>query len=383
MTTTSTPRIFQVLSASANASISDNRTWYRNLHEPLLDLGIDVHLFPAEMGKQALRRNKNKLRRKFSEDLLKTFVAEHKRKPFSLFFSYLMDGMIDKDALEEIRHYGVPMVNFSCNNAHQFHLVKGISPTFDLNLHAERDAAEKFLAIGAKPLWWPMASNPKYFFPRKTPRDVAVSFAGANYGPRARIAATLLREGIDLKLYGPNWQHAAKTKTRSVLKRGYYLARYLISTDPYSRAQSAGLIADHEYRTMLSHEYPNAMHPPLSDESLIELYSRSHVSLGVLDVFDNHNPALPTIKHLHLREFEAPMCGALYCTGYTEELAEMFEPDKEVLVYRSPEELVDKCRYYLDNPSAGNRIREAGLKRALADHTYTSRFSTLFQTLGI
>jgi spore maturation protein CgeB len=89
------------------------------------------------------------------------------------------------------------------------------------------------------------------------------------------------------------------------------------------------------------------------------------------------------MQHLHLREFEAPMSGALYCTGYMDELAELFEPDKEVLVYRNQHELLDKVRYYLAHPDLAEQVRQAGKKRALAEHTYAIRFRQLFKTIGL
>ena len=125
------------------------------------------------------------------------------------------------------------------------------------------------------------------------------------------------------------------------------------------------------------------MHAPVSDEELISLYSRSHISLGFLEVYDNHDSSKPLIQHLHLREFEAPMSGALYCTGYTDELAEMFEPDKEVIIYRSQHELLDKVKFYLHHKDQAARVREAGRKRALEEHTYHRRYEQLFTIIGL
>jgi spore maturation protein CgeB len=113
------------------------------------------------------------------------------------------------------------------------------------------------------------------------------------------------------------------------------------------------------------------------------MYSRSRISLGFLEVFMEHDPSAAVVKHLHLREFEAPMSGALYCTGYSDELSEMFEPDKEVVVYRSHDELVDKAKFYLSNPNAAERVRIAGRQRALGEHTYRHRFEALFRHLDL
>ena len=158
-------RIFQTLEASTNTLVPQNQTWLRNLHEPLVDMGHDVLLFSATPGRIAMQRHDDAARATFSQQLLDAVRMAHTTKPLDLFFAYLMDGMVNADVIDEIRRLGVPTCNFSCNNIHQFGLVDDISPHFDLNLYAEKAAAPKFAAIGSTGLWWPMASDPKYFHP--------------------------------------------------------------------------------------------------------------------------------------------------------------------------------------------------------------------------
>jgi spore maturation protein CgeB len=376
-------RVFQAIHASTNPSVPGSFTWYRNLYEPLLDLGHEVVLFSTEEGKRAMQRGDATARAAFSQKLVDAFRQEYKRKPFDLFFAYLMDGMVEPGAIDQISKSGVPTCNFSCNNAHQFYLVDELSPHFEYNLHSEKSAREKFLEIGANPLWWPMASNPNYFKPTDVPRTTEASFVGANYALRARYIAHLLENGVDVHAYGPGWVWGARTRVRSVVKRYLYLLGALLAFSPQAQGSASGRLANHDFSRHLSARFPDNVHPPVSDEELIALYSRSHISLGFLEVYDRHDPGRPATQHLHLREFEAPMSGALYFTGYTDELAEMFEPGEEVIVYRNRHELLDKVRYYLAHPEEAEEIRRAGRERALRDHTYHHRFETLFREIGL
>ncbi|MCL5995611.1 MAG: glycosyltransferase [Chloroflexi bacterium] len=376
-------RIFQAIHNATNPGVPGSLTWYRNLHEPLGELGHEVTLFSTEEGDLACQRKDAGLRAQFSQKLLDAFRQEHDHHSYDLFFSYLTDGMIEVDAIDEIRRLGVPTCNFSCNNAHQFYLVQNVSPHFDYNLHSEKDARAKFLTIGANPLWWPMASNPKYFKPFDVPRTIEASFVGANYALRARYVAHLLQNGVDVHAFGPGWLWATTSAWRSVAKRIKYLLLTATARSAQAQYAASAQLADHDFRRSLAVSFPENVHPPVSDEELIALYSRSHVSLGFLEVYDRHEPSRPVTQHLHLREFEAPMSGALYCTGYTDELAEMFEPDKEVLVYRNQHELLEKVRYCLAHPEQAEQVRQAGRKRALAEHTYHARFRTLFESLGL
>ena len=234
-------RIFEVIESSTNSSVPANQTWHRNLYEPLIEMGHDVLLFPSTEGRQAVWKRSKALRAAFSQKLLDSFSAEHARKPFDLFFAYLIDDMIEPGVIDRIRQLGVPTCNFSCNNAHQFDLIRGLSPHFDHNLHSERDAREKFLAIGANPLWWPMASNPTYFKPYDLPRTIGASFVGANYALRARYIAHLLEQGVDAHAYGPGWQFGARTPLRSVVKRNLFLLRAFLASNAEAQAMPQAL----------------------------------------------------------------------------------------------------------------------------------------------
>ena len=377
-------RIFQVLEYSSNTAVPSSQTWYRNLYEPLVEMGHDVVLFPAEEGRRAMQYKDTAMRTAFSQKLLDIFYKEHARKPFNLFFAYLMDGMVGTGAIDEIHKTGVPTCNFSCNNAHQFDLVDEISPHFDYNLHSEKGAREKFLSIGAKPLWWPMASNPKYFRPYDVPRTVDASFVGANYAQRASYVWHLLENDVDAHAYGPGWVLETRTlRLRQWLWRNRLLLQALFARTPQTQAYLSAMAAQVDAARLLRHKYPGHVHEPVSDERLIRLYSESRISLGFLEVHQGHDPSAVVTQHLHLREFEAPMSGALYCTGCSDELAEFFKPDEEVLVYRNRPELLDKVRYYLAHPEEAEKVRRAGHARALRDHTYHCRFQTLLREIGL
>lgn len=376
-------RIFQVISAKANRSIAGNRTWYRNLYEPLVEMGHEVVLFPADEGELAMIRKDKRLKARFSQKLLGKYQKEHTKKPFDLFFAYLKEGMVEPGVIKEIGKTGVPTCNFSCNNTHQFYLVEQLSPQFDYNLHSEKATREKFLKIDANPLWWPMASNPKYFKPANHERSIDVSFVGGNYGLRVRYIKYLLQNGVNAHAYGPGWQGGATTPFRSTAKRYLYITQSLFSRQIKDQARASAKLADHDLRRSLSKMFPANVHPPVSDAELIRLYSKSKISLGMLEVYDNHDPSSDVLRHLHLRDFEAPMCGALYCTGYTEELVEMFEPGEEILTYRDKEEMLDKIKYYLKHEDEGENIRLAGHRRSLKDHTYQKRFDQLFEKIRL
>ena len=375
-------RILQLIESSGNAAV-ESQMWLRNLYEPLLDLGCEVDLVSTTPARAAWRARDRRALADFNERLLARFRREHARKPFDLLFAYVVDGMLDPAVLAEVRRAGVAAVNFSCNNCHQFHLVRGISRHFDYSLHAEADAGSQFREVGAQPLWWPMASNPKYFHAYDVPRDMGVTFVGANYGLRARYVSYLLEHGIPVQVYGPTWRYGARSPFRAQVKRWLLLTEWIAARNPERRATASASLAAHDFNLSLDCRFRDHLHPPVPDEELIRLYSRSAISLGFTEVFEANDPSKEVRRHVHLRDFEAPMSGALYCTGHLDELARFFEPGKEVVTYRGEDELLQAVRHLLTHPEEGERIRRAGERRALAEHTYHRRFASLFRAIGL
>jgi spore maturation protein CgeB len=86
---------------------------------------------------------------------------------------------------------------------------------------------------------------------------------------------------------------------------------------------------------------------------------------------------------VRLRDFEAPMSGAFYLAERCDELAEFFEPDKEVVFFEDADDLSEKAKFYLAHDAARERIRQAGMRRARAEHTWQHRFATTFRQMGL
>jgi aryl carrier-like protein len=79
----------------------------------------------------------------------------------------------------------------------------------------------------------------------------------------------------------------------------------------------------------------------------------------------------------NLRLFEATGVGTLLLTDSKCNLHELFEPGKEVAVYRTPEECVELAQYYVEHEGERAAIAKAGQKRTLRDHTYKLRMQEL------
>jgi spore maturation protein CgeB len=83
----------------------------------------------------------------------------------------------------------------------------------------------------------------------------------------------------------------------------------------------------------------------------------------------------------NMRMFEATGMGCCLLTDYKENLRELFEPDREVITFRSATECAGKLSYLLDHPIECAKIAHAGQQRTLRDHRLDAQILRMADTL--
>jgi spore maturation protein CgeB len=324
--------------------------------------------------------------------------------PVDLFFGYFYASVVYPETLKIVRRSGVPTVNFSCNNVHQFDLVRDIAAHFDLCVVPEQAAQADFRSVGARPVRIQLAANPRVYRPLPEPRLYDVTFVGQRYADRAELLEHLYANDVRVKAWGAGWQ-ARKRLDVAQLKAGLALVederldgirrlvRGRVHTLAWRQPQTRRVNGHTQDGGVPSGDPPPVASadgvdtsafgaPRLLQRELVRMFSQSRISLGFATAGDSHRSE-KRLQHLRLREFEAPMSGALYLTEDQPELAEYFTPGQEVLTYADGDDLLDKVRFYLAHQELAERIRRAGHARAIREHTWQHRFGELFAELGI
>lgn len=83
------------------------------------------------------------------------------------------------------------------------------------------------------------------------------------------------------------------------------------------------------------------------------------------------------ITGVPLRVFDVLGAGGFLISNYQEELTELFVEDKEIVLFKNYDELVDKIRYYLRHDDARKLIAYNGYKRVKENYTYENRINEL------
>lgn len=109
-------------------------------------------------------------------------------------------------------------------------------------------------------------------------------------------------------------------------------------------------------------------------EDMSRVLNAAHIGLNILTIENK--------DQTNLRNFEIPACGVFQIAERSDVLLEIFEEDKEIVCYSSPEELVDKCRFYLTHAVERAAIAEAGYERVICgSHTYHDRAKQILTIL--
>lgn len=204
------------------------------------------------------------------------------------------------------------------------------NPYWDLVYIKDPDAVRKLQLVGTDARLLHEAMNPSWHRPISEQVNNDVILAGNYYAFRQRLVTRLHSAGVALALYGsspPPWAAPEVKK----LHRGQY-----VIGDEKSRVFGAGLAV-------------------LNTTSFAEGNS------------------------LNCRAFEIAGAGALQLIEDRPIIPDCFEPGREVVSFRNWDELLASIDRFTRFPTEARPIREAGARRALAEHTYRHRLERIIR----
>lgn len=195
------------------------------------------------------------------------------------------------------------------------------------------DAVEKFRSVGLQAELLHEAMNPAWHRPETSQTNGNVVIAGSLYGYRQFMVRKLVRCGVGVNVYGPPPPRWAIPEARAS-----HRGRYIVRTEK-SRIFGAGLACLNGS-------------PPTEGNSL------------------------------NCRAFEIAGAGGLQFFDYRPIIEQCFEPGREILVFRSFQELMELIHRAAQEPREMRLIREAGARRAAAEHTYEERLRRILRSVA-
>jgi spore maturation protein CgeB len=388
-------RIFSAVRHSLDPRYYYGGLWSGMFHPALARLGHDVFVSEVDL-KPAWDLPENsaaqrQARSAITEQIVAEVRAAHARQPVDLFLSYFYNAHFDPAGFDEIHRLGIPTVNFYCNSIYQFELVEKVARKATFAWHAEKHAEASYRKAGANPVWVQMAADPEIYRPAtNVTRQPKACFIGQRYADRDRLAASLIRAGVPVDLYGSGWGGQSNRGCTAAAPSGagswssYWGAIWL-------NLRKLGFLGGlaRTWSQWCYRRTTRSLAPVLAAadrgraQDIAETLSAYEVTLNFSNVWSDGRPGSALVPHVRLRDFEGPMCRTCFLTAQSDEIEEFYEVGAEIDTYRTAEELIDKTRFYLSHPAAAERLRAAGHARARRDHTWERRFEELFRKTGI
>jgi len=315
-----------------------------------------------------------------------------------MFFATAVDHSFLPETAREISRMGIPTVNLNMDDMSHPYRVRKITHAFDLVCTTDPTNMDVIRGYGARDLiHLPFAANPHVFHPAGPETERAFYFIGACYGARARAIAMLAQAGIPVRAYGssPMDIYGDDVKSLPALRALFTFRdgwQRLVRSMAFSSGRAcvrAALLRTIESTFRNTPEKHPAegdveFRPGPTFDEWSKVMGQAALSLGSLELASTFVLNKP-LYFIRFREFEAAMAGCVHVASASEELKQYFEEDKEMLFYDGFDELVDKGRFYLDPKRDAERqnIREAARARSLAEHTWTHRFQSIVDQLGL
>ncbi|HWW62878.1 MAG TPA: glycosyltransferase, partial [Thermoanaerobaculia bacterium] len=274
-------------------------------------------------------------RQEMNARLLEAVRDAQRRRPIDWMFVYANGSEVERETLDRLAgEFGFPLVTMCLDDKHGWELavVGGqnvgqidIAPHFDLCWTSARVACEWYLAENAIPIYMPEGFDRSTFFPSGRAKDIGVSFIGGAYGFRPALIDDLRRKGVDIAVYGHGWGRS------------------------------------------------------LDVAGQVDLFNRSLINLGMGGI--GYSEELTNVKG---RDFEVPGTGGgMYLTSFNPDLAQHFDVGREIVCYRSRNEIVELIRHYLARPAEAEGIAGAAYERSLREHRWRHRYERICRALGI
>jgi hypothetical protein len=213
---------------------------------------------------------------------------------------------------------------------------------------------------------------------KNNPKQIDISFIGQvirarNFHfVREAIMEKLCAE-MDIRIFSPSADLTFIDDLKAILGKGLYsfmqsLMSLGIPQEFLGKIPIIGRSAYWAEAPMLpvNRSLKPFIYPPVFG---LEMFQVIHDSKITLNIHADSSPVFAS----NMRLFEVTGVGTCLVTDWKENLPELFEPDKEVVVYKTADECVEKVKWLLDRPEDREKIAKAGQARTLTSHTFLER----------
>jgi spore maturation protein CgeB len=263
----------------------------------------------------------------------------------------VLDGMdLPLEQIDALRTSGIRTAIWLTDDPYYTDFTVKIVAHYDFVFTLERNCIDFYRGLGCPEVHYlPFAAHLEHYRPTTTRSSVnrEVSFIGSAYWNRVNFFREILP---DLMNYNT-----------------------VINGIWWDRLPEAPLYGDRiEIGKWMS---PQETAVAYSGSKIVINLHRSHID----EVVNNNTLSIPAVSP-NPRTFEIAATGTLQLVDARDDMGSFYKPDEEIVTFASPQEMMDKIRYYLTHEEERRAIALRAFERTLKDHTYAKR---IFQMLAI
>ncbi len=121
-------------------------------------------------------------------------------------------------------------------------------------------------------------------------------------------------------------------------------------------------------------------------ERMVQIFNKTKINLNFADISLKNAIKKELNINGKIRQMKGRMAEVTLCRGfvlgeYVPGIEEVFEPDKEIIIFHSKEEMVEKIKYYLGHDDKRHAIAEKGYIRALKDYEISTAIPRLISRI--
>jgi hypothetical protein len=215
-----------------------------------------------------------------------------------------------------------------------------------------------------------------------------ITFIGSKDIQRALLFEKIITGAphLPLAIYGNGW--SGDSELQKVSSSDYTLSKKLLFNFNFVKDHGVQAVfrktRQREVNSKINAELlASKSEGTLSFEQYNKLTAESMVTLGVNRYPSFKFPVEEPDTYSRLRDIEAPALGACYLTEWTEGIEQLYDPDKEIVVYRSADELINKAQQLIKDAGKRQQLKKNGQKRALNDHTIPKSLEKIVKFLSL
>ena len=273
-----------------------------------------------------------------SEKMNKLFLSlVEKEKPDYIFLIVGRDELTI-ETMDEIKkiYPKTKIIALVGDDDTQFETLKRYQELFvDCSFISQLNYEKNYRKDGMKNTFPTTSINTDIFYSMNAKKIYDVTFIGQPSKPRVEIVRFLVKNNVNLKIFGRGWENYLEFKN-------FYLGA-------------------------------------LETEDMVKVINQTKINLA----FSKNSCGVP---HFKGRFFEFSACKSFSLSDYFKEYVKFLKEGEEMVMFKDEKDLLRKIRYYLKNEKEREKISENAYKKTINNHniliTYKKMFKKIMENEG-